>query len=221
MQIIELGHEEPLFLGGTRRVYQHPEHRDRCIKVLRHDRTGSARKARKRGWKSLLPASSFDDQRKELQAYQTLVRSSRNLPAVWQLVPEYFGTVATDQGPGIVTRLYRNADGSWPENLEQRLPRGLDAALARALSAFAQGLEQQCVLTRDLLPHNMIVVRCDSGEQQILVVDGIGNADFIPLANYSRWAARAKVRRKLRRLEVRVKMLLPLRDQDGVDLCSS
>lgn len=212
--------QEPLFVGGTRRVFQHPDYADRCIKVLRSDRTGAERRARKRGWKQLLPASAFDDQVKEIRAYQRLLASTPDPAPVWQHVPEYFGTVMTDCGIGIVTRLYRNHDGSWPRNLEQCLPRGLTQALTGALVTFAVVMERHRVLTRDLLPHNMIAVEHADHRVQVLVVDGIGSADFIPIAACSQRAARAKVRRKLQRLEDRIRMLLPLRDQEKIQLCS-
>lgn len=220
MSPVILSNDEPVFIGGTRRVFQHPEYAERCIKVLRPDRTGTERRAKKRGWKQLLPASAFDDQRKEIRAYEQLVASTPDLTPVWQHVPEYFGTVMTDCGTGIVTRLYRNHDGSWPRNLEQCLPHGLTPALSDALTSFAAILQQHRVLTRDLLPHNMIAVESAAGSVQVLVVDGIGSADFIPLARYSRHTARAKVRRKLQRLEDRIRMLLPLQDQAKVQLCN-
>lgn len=220
MRRVLLSDDEPLFVGGTRRVFQHPDYADRCIKVLRSDRTGATRRAQKRGWKQLLPASAFDDQIKEIRAYQQLVASTTELAPVWRHVPEYFGTVPTDCGIGIVTRLYRNHDGSWPRNLEQRLPRGLTPALCDGLETFASVMERCRVLTRDLLPHNMIAVEHADGSTQVLVVDGIGSADFIPLAAWSQRAARAKVRRKLQRLEDRVRMLLPLCDREKIQLCN-
>jgi len=216
--MLTLCEQQPLFVGGTRYVYQHPEHTERCIKVLRPERTGAARRARKRGWKRLLPASAFDDQLKEIRAYDALL--ARGNAQQWQYVPEYFGTVHTDAGLGIVTRLLRNADGSWPLNLERLLPRGMDEHLQAALQVFAEGVLQQRILTRDLLPHNMIAVYGHERQPRIVVVDGIGNADFIPLANYSDRAARAKVRRKLRRLQERVRLLLPVRQQETLELCN-
>lgn len=220
MRRVLLDNDEPLFVGGTRRVFQHPDYADRCIKVLRSDRTGAARRAQKRGWKQLLPASAFDDQIKEIRAYRQLLASTPDLTPVWGHVPEYFGTVTTDCGIGIATRLYRNHDGSWPRNLEQLLPRGLTPALGDGIKTFARVMEQYRVLTRDLLPHNMIAVEHADGSVQVLVVDGIGSADFIPLAAFSQRAARAKVRRKLKRLEERVRMLLPLCDQENIQLCN-
>ncbi|MEQ8517186.1 MAG: YrbL family protein, partial [Chromatocurvus sp.] len=139
---VRLSNSEPLFVGGTRRVFQHPDHADRCIKVLRQDRTGAARRAHRRGWKRLLPASAFDDQLKEIRAYNALIAASPDPAPVWQHVPEYFGTVATDCGTGIVTRRYRNSVGSWPRNLEQCLPRGLTPAMDQGLQVFARGVEQ-------------------------------------------------------------------------------
>jgi hypothetical protein len=218
---LSLAGQEPLFVGGTRLVFQHPAYEDRCIKVLRPERSGAARRARQRGWKRWRPAAAFDDQRKEIRAYRQLIARSRDIDAVWNFVPQYFGTVETDRGLGIVTRLFRNDDGSWPRNLEQRLPRGLSAPLARGLTRFAEGVRHHAILTRDLLPHNLIVVSHADGEQQVIVVDGIGSADFLPVAEYWPAAARAKVARKLTRLEARLRMLMPLRDQETFHLCSS
>lgn len=216
--MITLCTQEPLFIGGTRFVYQHPEDPGRCIKVLRPERTGAARRARKRGWKRWLPPSAFDDQLKEIRAYEALLarRDSRQ----WDYVPEYFGTVQTDAGIGIVTRLWRNADGSWPENLERLLPRGLDPALHAALQQFAAGMLARRILSRDLLPHNMIAVHQGTAQPRILLVDGIGNAEFIPVSSWSEQAARAKVRRKLLRLEERIRLLLPARQQESLRLCN-
>jgi hypothetical protein len=216
---LALSQLDPLFVGGTRFCYQDPEHPDRCIKVLRPDRTGEARKARATNWKRVLPPSAFDDQVKELRAYREIL--ARRDPAIWRHVPEFFGTVDTDQGVGIVTRLFRNADGSWPRNLEQQLPEGIDPALKAGIDEFTGFLLDRALVTRDLLPHNLIAVRHEDGSYQVLVVDGIGNADFIPLATWSRFFGRLKVGRKIRKFERRARMLLPLGQQSEFSLCSS
>jgi hypothetical protein len=165
--MLKLKGSEPLFVGGTRYCFIHPDHADRCVKVLRPDRTGAARKARLRNWKRFLPASSFDDQLKEIKAYRVLQR--RNDPELWQHVPEYFGTADTDMGLGIVTRLFRNADGSY----------------------------------------------------RVLVVDGIGNSEWIPVSTWSRFFARRKIARKIAKFRYRTRILLPPQQAVEDPTCNS
>ena len=76
-------------------------------------------------------------------------------------------------------------------------------------------------MTRDLLPHNLIAVRETDSQYRVLIVDGIGNADFIPLATWSRFFGRLKVGRKIKKLEGRARMLLPFEQQSEFSLCSS
>lgn len=204
--MIKLKHSRPLFVGGTRYCFQHPEHRDRCIKVLRPDRTGAARKLLRRDFKRWLPARFLDDQRKEIAAYRELLEHASE--RLWRHVPRYHGVVDTDMGIGIVTQLMRNADGSWPANLEALLPDGMTPELEAGIEAFLEGVATLRILTRDLLPHNMIAVREASG-YRVMVVDGIGNAELVPVSSWFDSFARRKTRRKILRFHQRSAALLP------------
>lgn len=205
-RMIKLKHSRPIFVGGTRYCFQHPEHRDRCIKVLRPDRTGAARRLLRRDFKRFLPARFLDDQRKEIDAYQALLpKASERL---WRYVPRYHGTVDTDMGIGIVTQLLRNDDGTWPRNLETLLPQGMSPELASAIEEFLLAVTELRILTRDLLPHNMIGVHESTG-YRVMVVDGIGNAELIPMSSWLDSFARRKTLRKIRRFRQRSRLLLP------------
>lgn len=204
--MITLKHSKPLFVGGTRYCFQHPEHRDRCIKVLRPDRTGQARKLLRRDFKRFLPARYLDDQLKEIKAYRELLENASE--RLWRFVPRYHGTVETDMGIGIVTQLMRDADGSWPENLEKVLPRGMNDALEAGIEEFLAGVSELRILTRDLLPHNMIAVREQDG-YRVMVVDGIGNAELLPVSSWFDGFAQRKTARKIARFRQRAALLLP------------
>jgi hypothetical protein len=204
--MLKLRHTRPLFVGGTRYCFQHPDHANRCVKVLRPDRTGAARKVLRKDFKKHLPARFLDDQRKEIKAYRELLtRASENL---WRFVPRYHGTEETDMGIGIVTQLMRDVDGSWPQNLEQLLPAGMTPELERGIEEFVDGVGQLRILSRDLLPHNIIAVREKSG-YRVMLVDGIGNAELIPLSTFSGFFADRKTKRKIRRFRQRCAALLP------------
>lgn len=204
--MLKLRHTRPLFVGGTRYCFQHPVHANRCVKVLRPDRTGAARKLLRKDFKKHLPARFLDDQRKEIKAYRELL--TRASETLWRYVPRYHGTEETDMGIGIVTQLMRDVDGSWPQNLEQLLPLGMTPELEQGIEEFLDGVGRLRILSRDLLPHNIIAVREKSG-YRVMLVDGIGNAELIPLSTWSGFFADRKTRRKIRRFRQRCAALLP------------
>ncbi|MEL7045319.1 MAG: YrbL family protein [Pseudomonadota bacterium] len=204
--MLKFRHTRPLFVGGTRYCFQHPEHANRCVKVLRPDRTGAARKLLRRDFKKFLPARYLDDQLKEIKAYNALM--PRASEALWRHVPRYHGTVATDMGIGIVTQLMRNSDGSWPRNLEQMLPGGVSPALQAGMDEFARAVQELRILSRNLLPHNIIAVR-EEDAYRVMLVDGIGNSELVPLSSYLDFFAARKTARKVARFRERCAELLP------------
>ena len=202
---LRLGDREPFAVGGTRRCYVHPEDEALCVKVLRPDRTPEARRAAASGWRRLKRLPSFDDQRKEHRAYQRLKRLGQ---LDYTHVPRFYGLVETDQGLGIVTALFRDSDGGFPKNLEQLLPSGMSEPLQRAIGEFKDWLCRERFLTRDLLPHNIIAV-ADSRERfRLVIVDGIGNSEFLPVSHWFKLCARAKIERKIRKFDYRIGLLL-------------
>ena len=76
-------------------------------------------------------------------------------------------------------------------------------------------MRRELFLTRDLLPHNIIAV-ADSPERfRLVIVDGIGNSEFLPLSHWFKFCARAKIERKIRKFDHRIQILLPGQDGDA------
>ena len=198
-RLLVLAHHAPFTIGGTRRCYVHPDDPSKCIKVLRPDRTALQRKRAAKGWRRLKPLASFDDQVKERRAYERLI--SRREELVFRHVPKYFGTVDTDMGIGIVTQLIRDFDGKFPATLEEALLLPATSELTSAVDQFKRWLRDSLLLTRDLLPHNIIVVRRSEGVSRLMIVDGLGSSEFVPLSHWNRFAARKKVERKIAKFE--------------------
>ena len=203
--MLTLAGQEPFAVGGTRRCYVHPHDERLCVKVLRPDRTAAARLADARGWRRLKGLRGFDDQRKELKAYRQLGRRRGDCTHVARC----HGTVRTDQGLGIVTELHRDWHGGFPLNLEQLLPSGMTRALAAAIDEFQAWLRRTLFLSRDLLPHNIIAVALEHERYRLVIVDGIGNSELVPLSSWFDVCARSKVERKIRKFDQRVRVLLP------------
>ena len=202
---VNLGQLTPFAVGGTRLCFVHPDDSNRCIKVLRADRTPHTRRQLTKGIKKLRSSKHWDDQRKELTAYRQLM--ARNTHGLWQHIPEFFGSVETDLGLGIVTRIFRNFDGKFPKNLEEEVPYGIDDCLKKGIVDFKTWLRQELVVTRDLLPHNIIVVRDSLQDCRLVIVDGLGNSEWIPVSTWFRSFARRKVERKISKFNHRVERL--------------
>ena len=54
---------------------------------------------------------------------------------------------------------------------------GYDESLKAALGRFFHDWSDQCPLTRDLIPHNMVI--CFNGEPNVILVDGFGRDSFL------------------------------------------
>ena len=208
IKTLNLGQQSPFAVGGTRLCFVHPDDSNKCVKVLRLDRTPQARRKLTSGIKKLRPVRHWDDQLKELTAYRHLL--ARDKATLWQHIPEFFGSVETDLGVGIVTRIFRNFDGNFPRNLEQEVPHGIDNSLRTGIEEFKKWLRQELVVTRDLLPHNIIVVRNSSELCRLMIVDGLGNSEWIPVSTWFRSFAQRKIERKIAKFERRVDDLRPI-----------
>lgn len=202
---IELSKREPFAIGGTRMCYLHPDDETRCIKVLRLDRTPLERRKTATGIRKFRSLRHWDDQLKEQLAYTQLM--SRHGTVLWDHIPEFHGVVDTDLGTGIVTTVFRNYDGDFPLNLDQQIPIGIDKPLRVAINEFKKWLRTELVLTRNLLPHNIIAVRDNADSCRLVIVDGLGNSEWIPIASWFKTVARLKIERKISRFELRIELL--------------
>lgn len=202
---IELSRSEPFAIGGTRKCYVHPDDETRCIKVLRSDRTPLERRKTATGMRKFRSLRHWDDQLKEQVAYKQLM--SRHGSVLWNHIPEFHEVVATDLGTGIVTTVFRNHDGNFPLNLDQQIPLGIDEPLRVAINEFKRWLRSELVLTRNLLPHNIIAVRDTAHTCRLVIVDGLGNSEWIPIASWFKTVARLKIERKIARFEERIEFL--------------
>ncbi len=205
--MLVLNHLKPFAVGGTRRCYIHPDHPDRCVKVLRPDRTPEERRALATGWRRFRGLKGFDDQWKELKIYQFLL--AKNNPRLWDHIPKFYGTEESDQGLAIVTQIYRNHDGAFPSNLEELLPSGMTQGIGEAMEEFKAWLRSELFLSRNLLPHNIIAVEEAPDQYRLVIVDGLGNSEFIPVSDWFKFLARKKVERRIQIFDYRTSILLP------------
>ena len=204
----------PFARGGNRLCFVHPERADVCVKVPRPD-VDLAEKRRRKGLKGRLKlAASFDDNRVEAETLTAL--HQRVGPALAAFAPRFLGWVETDLGRGVAVDLIRDVDGAIATPLKQHVwERGLDAPLQAALAEFSAFWVRERVPSRELLLHNIVARRHGDEALRLVAIDGLGNADLLPLSRWFARLAEKKSARKVERLRARIDTLLATRAAGG------
>lgn len=208
MTTLDLGSPQQAFArGGNRLCFIDPQNPNRCIKVLRPDRSPAIRRAEKSFPKNLKPLSAFDDNLEESRVIQAIDRTIGE-PA-YQLTSRCYGFVETNFGPGLRSELIRDEDRLISITLKQYLwQNGVTAELSNSLVTFCQKWQALGMPSRNLLLHNIVVQQGHETIKRLVVIDGIGWAGIIPLAYRIPSLARYKAARKVRSLHAAIEHLL-------------
>jgi len=173
--VIELSTLTPLGTGLERACYAHPEDETRCIKV------------------SIAPPSQGRREQSPQDARYLSHLARRGVP--FQHFMRYHGKVETNMGTGYVFDRCVNVDGSMPKSLRQLMHEDASGWPRNLVAELREAMLRHGVVPCDLMTDNILFPMTEHGHIAVLV-DGVGNRDFIPLATYSRAYARMKIRRK-------------------------
>jgi hypothetical protein len=205
--MIDLSGIEPFASGYNRHCYRHPDDPALCLKVLRPENI-EVRYQRQAWPKKMLGKARIDDNRQELRAHQqqairALINDGHD-ELVWAHLPQFHGAVETSLGPANMSELLFDDHGLPGETLEHYLKhRGFDQPIRDAADRFCNWLLETGILTRNLLPHNLVIAD-KGGQPELFLVDGLG-APAIPdkLATLSAWRERY-IGRRIRRFYLRI-----------------
>ena len=188
--------------GGNRRCYVSPINPKRCLKVL-HENLLDKLKENSAWYKRLGNNAGLDDNLREMDAYNQRAISSPINSSVWNHLAKWYGMVETNLGPASETELILN-DGEIAETLETYLFReGLTPEIQKALKTFETWLRTHLVLTKNIIPHN-VVIKKENSSLILMIIDGLGCKSFIPLPKYSRFFARIYVERRIKLMWSRI-----------------
>ncbi|GLS25874.1 YrbL family protein [Marinibactrum halimedae] len=212
---VNLGSIENAFAqGGNRLCFVDPRNQHRCIKVCRPDRTPAIKRAKKSFPASLKPLHCFDDNIDEFRVYERINHSIGE--AAYQLIPRCFGFINTNHGTGLTTEIIMDDDQLISLSLKQYIwVNGLTEHLQAIIQAFQHSWVELGMPSRNLLLHNLVVQQKQQQPHRIVVIDGIGWADPLPVAYWSRHIARKKSYRKAQRLNQAIQQLLETKAQNG------
>ncbi len=168
--------------GLHRECYIHPDDEQLCIKVV--------------------VAGDLSESKREQSYYKLLQKRGIS----WDILPRYHGVIETNMGAGAVFDLIRDFDGEVSKTLEyylaaEQLDKAENPGLSQAISVFKQELHRQSIITMTLSPKNIMYKKTSSNEGRLVLIDNIGNSDFIPICSYIDSLAKKKITRKLHRFE--------------------
>lgn len=199
-----LAASQPFAAGDHRLCYRHPHDENLCIKV---NRQGKAQmlKASAPFYKRFRSVDSFDDNQIEYRAFQQSA-ILRNTPEIWRHIPRCYGWVETDIGCGLVTDYYPSDNLNVPATtLEEYLKEfSVTPQLLSALKEFSAYLRRYLLLTKNLMPHNLLVLQESGGVLRLILIDGFGLSTMFPVAKYVSAAARRHVEKRLDWLDYRI-----------------
>ena len=168
--------------GLRRECYFHPEDENKCVKVV--------------------VAGDHKETVREQSYYRLLEKRGIS----WKMLARFYGNVETNRGPGAVFELVRDYNGNISRTLEYYFS-AVDAAdlsyqmLSRELPLLRQYLLQWKIVTMSIKPDNIAFKKVNASEGNLVVIDNIGNSDFIPICNYVDFMAVRKIRRKWRHFQ--------------------
>ncbi len=168
--------------GKRRECYHHPNDDKLCIKIV----------------------IAGDD--KETLREQSYYRFLEKRNISWKMIAGFHGNVETNMGTGAVFDLVRDYDGAVSKTLRHYLSSYKEKIidyieLSKAIRDLKQFLLKERIITMSLADHNMVFRRINEKEGILMLVDNIGNSDFIPAADYINYFEKKKILREWRRFQ--------------------
>ena len=168
--------------GLRRECYFHPGDENKCVKVV------------------------VAGDHRETVREQSYYRLLENRDISWKMLARFYGSAETDRGPGAVFELVRDYNGEVSKTLEEYISAESSTDinyqdLSRALSVLKQYLLKWKIVTMTIRPGNVVFKKKNASDGALVIIDNIGNSDFIPICNYVDFIAMRKIRRKWQRFE--------------------
>jgi len=197
--VIDLSNQKPFASGYNRDCYRHPNLPNRCLKIIRPENI-QVRYQKQVTAKKLLGKSRLNDNKQEQAAHRQsailALISKGQENTVWSHLPKFHGKTATSHGPANDSELILDPSGAPGQTLEHYLRQnGFDAPIKAASARFCKWLESTNILTRNLLPHNLVIGQRNN-QPELFLVDGLGAPSVQNLLSaVPAWRARYITRR--------------------------
>ena len=199
--MINLEEAKPFAEGGNRVCYIHPDNKSLCLKISKSEVVKKMR-SNAPWYKKLRSERSFDDNYREVRAYQQRA-IKENPQKIWKHLAKWYEFVETSKGLASCTELITNND-KVAFNLEEYLfNKGRTSEIDEALKEFEIFLKETKLLTKNIMPHNLAVKEDDYG-LTLKIIDGLGCMSFIPLPEISNAYANRYIKRRIELMYSRI-----------------
>lgn len=145
--------------------------------------------------------------RREPKYYSKL--QNRNIN--WDAIARYHGKIPTNLGEGLVFDLVKDFDGSASKSITYYLENKVisQEQINNLLSGIKDYLHNNGIITRDISANNLLYRRETETDGKLVIIDGLGNNELIPLSNFFDFLAQKKIKRKWSTLITKLKKDFP------------
>lgn len=214
--MIHLKGQTPFGEGMDRVVYLDPSNHERCVKI---SKINFKRDFKPVGFNEIVywlsragQTKYFDFNYVDVKYAESLV--GRKSPDSFTHIPFCYGYVKTDLGVGVAWDYITNDDGSSCKSLKDYgdNPKILGdkekQKIWQGLESFFNWQIQHNIMLREIAFSNTLVREERDGSFKLYHIDAIGCADLIPLAKYSEFIARLRIKSKVHRFRKRMRAWL-------------
>jgi hypothetical protein len=195
---------ETIGTGGTRLCFPYPGDPNKCIKVCRPIHMLTKRTLRRiiRAWiANKIPALNTNWH--EYRFWEKHIHDTP-VPGLESFFPQFYGTMKTSAGPGIVVECVRDANGAISQCLETWLPnapRKDQQTVIQQLKTLTDLFIDYKLPCYDWGANNFLVQQTADGFQLKLIdCEGdLGNREFIPIRTIFPPLRRLKLKRRIQR----------------------
>lgn len=150
--------------GGSRNCYVHPDDENLCIKTIK-------KKSDQR---------SVD---REVGYFKRMKKREQS----FKMIAKYYHSVQTSEGRGEVYELVRDYNGEISKDLKYYLDlkdKNINQKIIKLIEDLRVYLKNENIRFSDLCSHNVLLKKVDENNYEMVVIDGIGDNNQIPLLEY-------------------------------------
>jgi hypothetical protein len=197
---IALKETAPIASGSLQLVYQHPDHDDLLIKVLKLDVMRRRWLKKSRGLPIKRRFGFYNAWVRELNEY-IAIRSRAPEAEFPEFLQRHHGLVETDLGLGLMVGKVRSRTGDIAPTLRQVVRQtGLTDELRSAVAGLRRKVEALNLVTTDISANNILCGWSERHGDHLVIIEGLGDNTLIPVKSMSRILNRRSIRRRFARV---------------------
>ncbi|MDG5501337.1 PhoP regulatory network YrbL family protein [Marinobacter sp. BGYM27] len=199
--MIDLNGMTPFAEGDNRLCFIHPDNPRHCLKVMK-PHLADQQYTDAPWYKKLRGRKALNDNEREISAYhqRAIVHGGDQ---IWHHLPRWHGVTPTTLGDASETDFISDDQGNPAPTLEKLLKQqGTDPVVTASLQQLEAWLRETQVLSRNLLPHN-IVAKTIGPRYQLYLIDGLGPPTVASILGWSEAWRKHYIERRIQRMWLR------------------